>query len=209
MVSFALISLCFSTLYIACDLTKNNHKHWSIRINYYSFFIYIYYVLEYTIGSLGIPRPLISLENWHHCIQPIPLRFWSDLQSLYEIKGMNWEFWNYFKQPAYNILLLMPLGIYCPLLFGIKKLRYVAIVTFLISLLIEITQLFISVSGLARNDGARTIRTFDVDDLILNTLGGIIGFLAFKLIIKLWQSYFPNSLLQKALKRVRHSFFSS
>ena len=72
-----------------------------------------------------------------------------------------------------NILLFMPLGFVLPLRYKLNKLWKVMFIGFFISLTVEVVQLFTS------------IRSFDVDDLILNTLGTIIGFVIFLLFIKI------------------------
>lgn len=71
-----------------------------------------------------------------------------------------------------NIILFIPLGFFLPILY--KKYRNFKEVTrlgFLISLFIEIMQLF-------------SHRATDIDDLITNTFGTIIGYLIFKIFIK-------------------------
>jgi glycopeptide antibiotics resistance protein len=71
-----------------------------------------------------------------------------------------------------NILLFMPLGFSIPLRFKVNKFWKVMLLGFFISFLVEVIQLFTS------------IRSFDVDDLILNTLGAIIGFVFYRLFDK-------------------------
>ena len=69
-----------------------------------------------------------------------------------------------------NIVLFIPLGILLPLLFkGTRALWKILIISFLVSLAFEVIQL-ITVLG-----------SFDVDDILLNTTGGVIGYLFFKL----------------------------
>jgi glycopeptide antibiotics resistance protein len=69
-----------------------------------------------------------------------------------------------------NLVMLLPLGIYIPLLFpkfsGYLK---VFIVCLLVSISIELMQLITSV------------RSTDIDDVILNTSGAIIGYVLYKL----------------------------
>lgn len=68
-----------------------------------------------------------------------------------------------------NIILFMPLGFLLPLIWSyFKKYRNVIICSILFSMLIEISQLF---------NNRRT----DIDDLILNTIGAILGTIIFKL----------------------------
>ena len=68
-----------------------------------------------------------------------------------------------------NVYLFIPLGFFLPLLWYQKKgLLYTAVFRFLFSLLIELSQLL-------------NHRSSDVDDLIMNTSGALIGFLLYLL----------------------------
>lgn len=69
-----------------------------------------------------------------------------------------------------NIIMFIPIGYFIPKLWKIDN-KKVILIGFCISLFIEISQLFLN-------------RTTDVDDLILNTLGTIIGLLIYKSIKK-------------------------
>ena len=69
-----------------------------------------------------------------------------------------------------NILIFVPLGFLIPLMFAHTRSSWkIFTISLLTSLVLETTQL-ITVLG-----------SFDVDDLILNTTGGMIGYFAFKL----------------------------
>ncbi|HEV8272712.1 MAG TPA: VanZ family protein, partial [Chitinophagaceae bacterium] len=78
------------------------------------------------------------------------------------------------KQILGNFVMLLPLGIYLPLIY--KRLRktynffVVLLICFLVSVGIELLQL------------ATSYRSTDIDDVILNTLGGGAGFLIYQLI---------------------------
>lgn len=76
-----------------------------------------------------------------------------------------------------NIILLFPLGCFLPLLFKrMRQAKRVIIAGFIASLIIETSQFTISsMIGL-------TYRSFDIDDLILNTIGTAIGYLFYKFI---------------------------
>lgn len=69
-----------------------------------------------------------------------------------------------------NIIIFIPIGILLPILYNLKD-KHIILIGFCISLFIEITQLFLN-------------RTTDIDDLILNTLGVIIGLIISKKIKK-------------------------
>lgn len=74
-----------------------------------------------------------------------------------------------FKNLAGNIVGFIPFGILAALIF-FKQPTAIKIImsTFLLSLIYELIQLIFRLG------------TFDVDDLLLNTLGGLIGFLIYK-----------------------------
>jgi glycopeptide antibiotics resistance protein len=73
---------------------------------------------------------------------------------------------------AGNIIGFMPFGFILPLLAKkFQKLGTVILHTFCLSLTFELLQLVFEFGS------------FDVDDLILNTLGGVLGYLPIKLVI--------------------------
>lgn len=76
-----------------------------------------------------------------------------------------------FLQPAFNLLLLFPFGIYLRYYFE-KSWKQTLLFFFLVSLFFELTQLS-GIYGIY----PRAYRLFDVDDLLLNTLGGMLGYL--------------------------------
>ncbi|MDD3402514.1 MAG: VanZ family protein [Hespellia sp.] len=73
-----------------------------------------------------------------------------------------------------NVLLFAPLGFLCPLLSRTyEKFRHMFLLGFSLSLFIEISQLF------------TLYRVTDIDDLLANVLGTIIGYLCFRLLVKM------------------------
>lgn len=78
------------------------------------------------------------------------------------------------KQIGGNILLFIPLGFSLPILLSKVKKRVAILISFLVSLTIELIQL------IAANLIGYNYRAFDVDDLLMNTLGATIGLLVFK-----------------------------
>ena len=72
----------------------------------------------------------------------------------------------FYKQVFGNILLFIPLGYFATSYCKIKGLGTITLVSLLSSLTIEVTQHYIG-------------RTFDIDDIILNVVGGIVGFLLY------------------------------
>ena len=70
-----------------------------------------------------------------------------------------------FKNACLNILLFVPFGFFLPILWDrFRKIENAAVMGLLTSLCIELSQIF-------------TLRTTDINDLITNTIGTIIGYL--------------------------------
>lgn len=77
-----------------------------------------------------------------------------------------------YKNSLLNVLLFMPMGIFLPLFFQkFRKLWRTVLFGFCISLLIEVLQLF-------------TFRATDVNDLITNTFGTLLGWAAGRLLLR-------------------------
>lgn len=73
-------------------------------------------------------------------------------------------------QVIFNFMLLLPLGFYLRYYFK-KGIKHTLIISFLVSLFFEVTQLT-GIYGIYKSP----YRLFDVDDLILNTSGSILGY---------------------------------
>ena len=77
-----------------------------------------------------------------------------------------------------NIIAFMPFGSFLPIYS--KRCRNVwmtVLYSFELSLLVELLQLVFKVGS------------FDVDDLFLNTIGGLLGYLVYKGLLYLWKRY--------------------
>ena len=83
-----------------------------------------------------------------------------------------------------NILVFIPFGYFVSSYVNIKKIRHIILITFITSLTIELVQYRIG-------------RTFDIDDIILNVTGGILGFLLYISLLAI-KKHLP-SFLQKDL----------
>ena len=111
-----------------------------------------------------------GLENYRYNLVPFREieRFWKyrgelGIHSFYNLAG--------------NILGFVPAGFFIPMLWKNKRGFFFTIcVTFQMSLLVEILQLIFRVGS------------FDVDDLLLNTFGGMLGYLLLILLIK-WRDH--------------------
>lgn len=86
----------------------------------------------------------------------------------------------FYKNVLGNAAMFMPFGFFVSYFLKLEKVRSITILTFITSLTIEVTQLLIG-------------RVFDVDDIILNLVGGILGFIAYKFVHKM-KLKLPDSL---------------
>lgn len=148
-------------MYVLIDFKRNKFRNIWRRLILYSFIFYMIIVSHLTIGNFTIPPQWSQLN-----IQFIPFRFVSDW-LLASNSGV-WFFWNSVKLTFYNLILLFPLGVYLALLFD-NRFKKGILIVFLTSLTIETLQLVLSYFGLLFRRG------FNIDDLMLNTLGGAIG----------------------------------
>lgn len=123
------------------------------------FYIYILLLSYFLFFSERYGRDLITQEY--------------NLQLFKEIK----RFFKYREQIGLegfivnilgNVLAFMPFGFLLPLLNRLHRRFYVIfLLSLLFSLVVEIAQLLLSVG------------VFDVDDIFMNTLGGVLGYLVF------------------------------
>lgn len=126
-------------------------------------YLFIFYVLGLVTFTL-YPLPADSAtfcQTYHLVPQLNPLGFIGDIQS----DGMH-----AILQIAFNLVFFIPLGLFLRLLFRVRLLTTI-IVSVLASLLIEMAQLT-GIFGIY----PCSYRLFDVDDLMINAVGGIIGY---------------------------------
>ena len=175
---FPIVGLLFTIPY----MIHQYHKYGSISA-YRSIILYSFLLYLMTAYFLVI-LPLPSIETVSKMTTPsynlVPFHFISEIFSLSSFSVS--DFATYFptlQNPAvyeslFNILLTIPFGLYLHYYFEFNFKKTV-FYTFCLTLFFEITQL----SGLYFIY-PRGYRVFDVDDLILNTFGGILGyFIAF------------------------------
>jgi glycopeptide antibiotics resistance protein len=92
--------------------------------------------------------------------------------SIHEMQSRG-SFW-FLRNVLGDIIIFMPFGFLIPLVLNnLKKLIHVTLYGFVLSLIFEIFQ----------STGFILLRNFDVDDLILNTVGVIGGFILCKIFI--------------------------
>ncbi|MCY8513569.1 VanZ family protein [Bacillus atrophaeus] len=146
------------------------------QIVYLSFFIYSVLVISKTFLPIPISKRYIQIIIESNTAQKNNFIPFSDIYKLLMVNP-NHLLDVILKQIGGNILLLLPLGFYAPILWKrFNKVKSVLALGFLVSSGIELTQLIIStILGV-------TYRSFVVDDIILNTIGVLTGYCLFKII---------------------------
>ncbi|WP_430742687.1 VanZ family protein [Bacillus atrophaeus] len=146
------------------------------QIVYLSFFIYSVLVISKTFLPIPISKRYIQIIIESNTAQKNNFIPFSDIYKLLMVNP-NHLLDVILKQIGGNILLLLPLGFYAPILWKrFNKVKSVLALGFLVSSGIELTQLITStILGV-------TYRSFVVDDIILNTIGVLTGFCLFKII---------------------------
>lgn len=154
--------------------------------------ILIYLFVLYLLSAYFlIIMPLPSIEYVSHLTTKVQLEPFDLVRNI--IRTVHFDYKDfatyinilknaYVYQTIYNLFLTVPFGIFLRYYFKCN-LKKVLLFTFLLSLFFEITQL----TGLYYIY-PNAYRLFDVDDLIVNTLGGIAGYLITPLFTKLLPS---------------------
>lgn len=171
---FPFIAVFITFPYMIFQYRKYGSIPWMRSLILYSFILYM--LCMYLLIILPFPSKEEVLNATGPVTQLLPLQFIKDFlkETVFVIGEPNT--WlpaikqNCFLQVIFNILLFVPFGIYARYYFGYNW-KKVFLFSFLLSLFFELTQL----SGLY-GIYPRAYRLFDVDDLFLNTSGGMIGF---------------------------------
>lgn len=171
---FPVIALVFTIPYIIYEY----HKYGAIPA-YRSLIIYsflLYMLCSYFLVILPLPEKSMVMQMKIPQYNLIPFHFISEIAEKTSFHVS--DFATYFpslKNPVFyeavfNVFLLIPFGIYLRYYFNLN-LKKTMFYSFCYTLFFELTQLtglyFIYPRG---------YRVFDVDDLLLNTLGGVIGY---------------------------------
>lgn len=163
---FLALSLLLLYLWIFIEVMIRKQKNFFQIIIQAGFYVFIFMVLTLT-GYFILFREVSAHDWWHKMIVRIDRRDHVNFQlfkmfKIYRVLS---------KQIVGNFVMLLPLGIFLPLLYKrISSFFLVLLVSLLISTTIELLQLVTS------------FRSADVDDIFLNTVGACVGFLIFRLV---------------------------
>lgn len=187
LVDFDLLWITISILiFIILLLIKARNKRTFIEIFIFAvFYFYIVAVIAVTL----FPIPIDDPQNFVGANKQFnPKNNFIPLYSSYKM-AMNSHLTLslILKQIGGNLILFVPLGFYLP--FASKNqlnLNKVILAGIVGSVIIEITQQLIGFFIVRWN-----YRIFDIDDIILNVSGSIVGYLAFKISLPYLRKIYP------------------
>ena len=154
-------------------ISYSRQKKINVRWETYIYSFVLYLICAYFMTMLPLPSEgyFDAIPPFREQVQLIPFNCFFETNLL--------------RSPVasavivFNLFLTVPLGVFLRFLFDFKFGKTM-ISGFLFSLLCEITQ----ITGLFFIYPA-PYRIFDVDDLIINTLGAVVGYLIFPLIFRI------------------------
>ena len=167
-------------------MIRQYHKYGSIpmlrSLIVYSFVLYL--LIAWFMVILPLPRIEDVAKMSGPWAQLVPFNFINDLKSV-NFSLTDVRTWlSALKDSSiytvlFNFVLTLPFGVYLRYYFN-RKWWEVLVMSFMLSLFFEVTQLS-CLFGIY----PRPYRLFDVDDLIVNTTGGMIGFVLTPLFSKI------------------------
>lgn len=175
LIVFPFLALAISSVFFIYEYRKYGTFILTRAIVLYSFVFYL--LCAYFLVILPLPTkeavaqmtgPKMELHlfaTWEHFRQNTVLVLSNPSTYLPAMRQ------SVFLEPVFNLLLIVPFGIYLRYYFRFSFIKTV-IASFCLSLFFELTQL----SGLYFIY-PRPYRLFDVNDLLTNTLGGALGFI--------------------------------
>ncbi len=174
LVMFPIIAFVITLPYMIYQYRKFGSIPWLRTLVVYSFVFYM--LVAYFMVILPLPADRSAVVPYAQTPQLVPFTFLSEIANSTTISLTDPTSWlkalrnPYVYEALFNVLLLVPLGMY---------LRYYFRRTWWQTLLLGFaTTLFYEMSQLTGLWGiyAHPYRLFDVNDLILNTLGAMVGF---------------------------------
>ncbi|MGG6311317.1 VanZ family protein [Paenibacillus macerans] len=187
--AFPFAALFFTMPFLVVQYRRHGYVNKVRALVLYLFLLYLMNAVF--LVMLPLPHSRHNPPLGDGALQLIPFNFIQDiLKETSIVQGEPSTYWRLLKeraflQVAFNVVLTIPFGMLLRYYFRTGPVRSL-ILSFLLSLFFEVTQLT-GIYGLYDNP----YRVFDIDDLMTNTLGGMIGFL-----IALWLSRFMPRIEQ-------------
>jgi glycopeptide antibiotics resistance protein len=178
-----LINLFPFLLYVWISAFDWDKPTWLDAAMQSAFHVYLYAVLVLTLFFVPVIDTVLSFFNGAF-IEHLVMIFFDYYESGLILYGVNLNLFEKFAtygvfhtQVIGNFFLLFPLGFFLAILFKVRSLRKVILITLSLTLFIELSQFLFS--HLIPWSVVVYARSFDVDDILLNTLGGVAGYLSY------------------------------
>lgn len=181
MIQFPLIAFLLTIPFVL----YNYRRYGSVSfVRSFILFTFIFYLqCAFYLVILPLPDPNNIVSNNDSFMQLVPFNFVMEF-----IRNTSFDYRDFstifiaiketvFTQPLFNVFLTVPFGVYLGYYFK-QDVRKVFIYSLLLSLFFEVTQLT-GIFGIYD----RPYRLFDIDDIILNTLGGVLGCLIHRFVL--------------------------
>lgn len=200
LVLFPIVALLFTLPYILFQYHKYGSVNSFRTVIIYSFLLYM--MTSYFLVILPLPSVEFVSQMKTPTYNLIPFNLISQIMTKTNLQLS--DFATYFpamKNPVvyeafFNILLTVPFGVYLHYYFKCDF-KHTFFYSFCFSLFFEVTQ----ITGLYYIY-PRAYRIFDVDDLILNTTGGVVGYFLGSLFLKFLPS--REDIDEKSLEKGRN-----
>ncbi len=172
---FPVLAACITLPFALYEYHKYGSLPWLRTLVVYTFIFYM--LAAYFLIILPLPdRSNAALFSLAKHFEPIPFNNLAEYVEKYGAPVSASAVLAFFKsatffQLTFNVLMLVPFGVYLRYYFK-RSFLQTLLLSFGLSLFYELTQIT-ALYGLY----PAPYRTFDADDLICNTLGGVIGFL--------------------------------
>ncbi|WMT41658.1 VanZ family protein [Paenibacillus sp. D2_2] len=173
--SFPFVAFLFTMPFLIVQYRKYGYIN---KFRSFLLYLFLLYLMNaYFLVILPLPASRHNLPMAAGGLQWMPLNFIHDILKETGVVISNPSSYLHllkeraFLQVLFNIFLTVPFGMMLRYYYRLGWLRCI-VYTFLLSLFFELTQLT-GLYGIYRHP----YRVFDVDDLLMNTLGGIVGVL--------------------------------
>lgn len=156
---------------------RQETKTWIRRTGVVMFLLYLLALAYFLFFSENYGRVVIGEGEYHYNLVPFQeiRRFWIYREQVGTFAWMS--------NLTGNVVGFLPYGYILPIIFrNLRNVWSIVFSGFLFSLMVETIQLITKVG------------CFDVDDLMLNTLGALLGYLAFAICDKIRRAYYGKKI---------------
>jgi glycopeptide antibiotics resistance protein len=130
----------------------------------FGFYVCVVFSILFLGGRNGMTYEESFLDYLQHAVNPIPFK--TILGYVTAVIEQRWMVRLAVRNVFGNFILFYPMGIFLPCLFrNMRRLRQMALISFFAILSVEVVQLLLRLG------------IFDIDDVILNIAGWILGYL--------------------------------